>query len=212
MLLDDRNVINSDAKLVLGKVTKHPVGAMIKEERDYEMRFDNMQPNVWHDPKYKGGKWRAWYSAFTSCSKPKTTIPYCNNAPQTCGSRSNGSKASRGSGLLYAESDDGITWTKPNLGMTEWKGSKDNNLIELSGMTTQIYLDEDTTDPSQRYKIATGSNGGGAITTSVDGIQWNSTKDLAPETHARWDTPKNGTLMKHRLWPVTYVPALCKHG
>jgi len=28
---------------VLGKVTKSPLGALIKEERGYEMRFDNMQ-------------------------------------------------------------------------------------------------------------------------------------------------------------------------
>jgi len=43
LLLDDRNVIDSDAKFVLGKVTKSPLGALIKEEREYEMRFDNMQ-------------------------------------------------------------------------------------------------------------------------------------------------------------------------
>ena len=43
LLLDDRNVIDSDAQFVLGKVTKSPLGALIKEEREYEMRFDNMQ-------------------------------------------------------------------------------------------------------------------------------------------------------------------------
>lgn len=29
----------------------------------------------------------------------------------------------------YAESTDGITWTKPNLGLIEWQGSKDNNIV-----------------------------------------------------------------------------------
>ena len=29
----------------------------------------------------------------------------------------------------YAESEDGITWTKPNLGIIEYGGSKDNNLF-----------------------------------------------------------------------------------
>jgi hypothetical protein len=42
MLLDDRNVLSTDAEFVLGSVDKHPAGAMIKEERDWEMRFDNM--------------------------------------------------------------------------------------------------------------------------------------------------------------------------
>ena len=48
------------------------------------MRFDNMQPNVWYDPvPYPGRKkWRAWYSAFTGCSKPLHTVPFCNNQPQ----------------------------------------------------------------------------------------------------------------------------------
>jgi hypothetical protein len=190
MLLDDRNVISSTASMVLAKVEKHAAGAMIKEERDYEMRFDNMQPNVWYDSHMK--KWRAWYSAFTSCSKNKTEVPFCNNAPQKCGSKTNTSKnhGGRGTGLLYAESEDGITWTKPDLGITEWKGSKANNLIELEGMTTGIYLDE-TASVSERYKIVTGSNGKGAIAVSADGIRWNQTKDLEKQTYGRWDTPKN---------------------
>ena len=29
----------------------------------------------------------------------------------------------------YAESSDGIAWTKPNLGIVTYKGSKDNNIL-----------------------------------------------------------------------------------
>ena len=109
------------------------------------MRFDNMQPNVWYDPVEQPGrkKWRAWYSAFTSCSKDKSTVPFCNNQPQKCGT-DNTRGGSRGSGFLYAESDDGFEWTKPNLGMAEFpkgSGNKNNNLLENDGMTTGIYLD-----------------------------------------------------------------------
>jgi len=191
MLLDDRNVISSDAKLVLGTVEKHPAGAMIKQERDYEMRFDNMQPNVWYDQQLK--KWRAWYSAFTSCSKPMHEVPFCDNRPAQCGSFVNHSDnhASRGIGLLYAESDDGVAWVKPDLNMTDWKGSKANNLIELGGMTTGIYLDEAANSPSERYKVATGTNGKGGVVLSADGVHWGAVKDLEAETHGRWDTPKN---------------------
>jgi hypothetical protein len=202
MLLDSRNVHSTDAALVLGAVEKH--GALIKEERDYEMRFDNMQPSVWYDPQMS--KWRAWYSSFTNCSKAKDKVPMCNNAPQKCGSVSpttSYSQAGRGEGFLYAESDDGIEWTKPNLGMTNWKGSKDNNLIELDGMTTQIYLDE-SAPPSERYKVVTGSNGAGSIAVSADGITWKETKNLQP-THARWDTPKNLVWDADRRQWIIYV-------
>ena len=33
MLLDDRNIVSADAKLVLGAVVKHPANPMITEER-----------------------------------------------------------------------------------------------------------------------------------------------------------------------------------
>ena len=32
----------------------------------------------------------------------------------------------------YAESDDGIHWRKPNLGLNEFQGSKENNIVMLS--------------------------------------------------------------------------------
>mmetsp|Transcript_20985 Transcript_20985/g.47265 ORF Transcript_20985/g.47265 Transcript_20985/m.47265 type:complete len:93 (-) Transcript_20985:52-330(-) len=83
------------------------------------MRFDNMQANVWYDPQMS--KWRAWYSSFTTCSSPKEQVPLCNNAPQQCGTSSKTVKAGRGTGFLYAESDDGLSWTKPNLGLATWK-------------------------------------------------------------------------------------------
>ena len=35
----------------------------------------------------------------------------------------------------YAESDDGISWRKPDLGIHEYKGSKNNNII-LRGFVT----------------------------------------------------------------------------
>eukprot|EP01051_Picozoa_sp_SAG22_P002389 SAG22_NODE_104_length_20159_cov_5.877517_28_plen_984_part_00 len=64
LLLDDRNVIDAgSAKLVLGEVTKAASNPLLREEKPWEMRFDNMQPNVWFD----NSTWRAWYSSFSSC-------------------------------------------------------------------------------------------------------------------------------------------------
>ncbi len=31
--------------------------------------------------------------------------------------------------LRYAESDDGVNWRKPSLGLVEWQGSRDNNIL-----------------------------------------------------------------------------------
>lgn len=58
--------------------------------------------------------------------------------------------------VCYAESDDGITWSKPKLGQVEINGSKENNAILLPDAITQVpmvIIDEDEPDPARRYKM-----------------------------------------------------------
>ncbi|MDB6118454.1 MAG: hypothetical protein JWO08_2235, partial [Verrucomicrobiaceae bacterium] len=65
--------------------------------------------------------------------------------------------------MCYAESDDGVKWTKPDLGLVEFSGSKKNNicLIEsevyslsrVNDFLTVLHDPEDP-DPSRRYKCA----------------------------------------------------------
>ena len=52
----------------------------------------------------------------------------------------------------YAESDDGLTWHKPELGLVEVNGSRANNLVAAApGLTTcSVLLDEDA-PPERRY-------------------------------------------------------------
>ena len=65
--------------------------------------------------------------------------------------------------------------------------------VVAADTSSALGLFQETAPPAERYKISTGSNGAGAIAVSPDGIHgWlNATKNLAAETHARWDTPKN---------------------
>lgn len=65
--------------------------------------------------------------------------------------------------MCYAESEDGIHWTKPDLGLVDFNGSKQNNvcLIEsdlfslsrVNDFLTVIHEPEDP-DPARRYKAA----------------------------------------------------------
>ena len=41
----------------------------------------------------------------------------------------------------YAESDDGIKWRKPNLGLHEFQGSKNNNIVMLSRPVGALNVD-----------------------------------------------------------------------
>ena len=39
----------------------------------------------------------------------------------------------------YAESRDGITWTRPSLGIVEDEGSKDNSIVWIDSVTTHTH-------------------------------------------------------------------------
>jgi hypothetical protein len=43
--------------------------------------------------------------------------------------------------LAYAESTDGVTWTKPNLGIVDYHGSRDNNLVGVPSLDGAVFRD-----------------------------------------------------------------------
>ena len=56
----------------------------------------------------------------------------------------------------YAESADGIHWTKPDLGQVEFRGSRANNIVALGGQElygVSVIKDELDPDPDRRYKM-----------------------------------------------------------
>ena len=87
--------------------------------------------------------------------------------------------------ICYAESDDGISWVRPNLGIVEINGSKDNNvlmdlemLFEMGFKTfdnLSVFYDENPECPSDRkYKMLCMYCGNGALLSLVseDGIHF----------------------------------------
>ena len=91
--------------------------------------------------------------------------------------------------ISYAESADGIHWTKPSLGQKEVKGSRDNNALGLPGRQTygaSVIKDEEDPDRRRRYKMVynPAQDSGPVVdnygqpmstlrtATSPDGIQW----------------------------------------
>ena len=55
----------------------------------------------------------------------------------------------------YAVSDDGIHWEKPILGLVEFSGGKDNNLLP-SGVPYALHTYGNVSDPNQRFLIGLG--------------------------------------------------------
>lgn len=58
-------------------------------------------------------------------------------------------------GDSYMESKDGFNWTRPNLGLVEFEGSKNNNLLK-PGPNGTIFIDPHA-PPEERYKAVGGS-------------------------------------------------------
>ena len=75
--------------------------------------------------------------------------------------------------LCYAESDDGLTWTKPNLGIFDFDESPNNNIVwDLHGAS--VFLEDDPRDERERYKAIGFCRRYRNIflITSPDGIRW----------------------------------------
>ncbi len=77
----------------------------------------------------------------------------------------------------YAESQDGIHWEKPNLGIVEYEGSKDNNLVSLGdqGMDLTPFRDDNpNAADDEHYKGVVRPHAGKAMyaVVSPDGLRW----------------------------------------
>lgn len=67
-------------------------------------------------------------------------------------------RAYQGLRVAYAESDDGIHWTKPNLGLVEYRGNTNNNLVafdppEACTIHMIVLHEADEPDPTRRFKM-----------------------------------------------------------
>lgn len=77
--------------------------------------------------------------------------------------------------FAYAESLDGIHWTRPNLGLVEFDGSKENNIIWRGAGDGDFTVFKDGNPncaPDARYKAVGGQTSGLNGFKSPDGIHW----------------------------------------
>ena len=115
---------------------------------------------------YDEGRYRMWYYAVGVGDEPGTL---------------------REGPVCYAESEDGIRWVKPRLGLVDYGGSLENNAIVLPDPQiegVELIKEEDDPDPSRRYKMVyesiLPSRRYPTIRTaaSADGLHWT----VGPET------------------------------
>lgn len=152
--------------------------------RKWEVRYDNGYPNVMYDPKY--GKFRCYYTVFTHDEDSSKTPLNMRTSKLYSPSES------RITSLCYAESEDGVNWYKPNLGLVKFEGDTRNNIIMQYAHGTGVFLDEEEIDPRKRYKLVTKvfyskKNHYMAVSFSEDGIHFEKLREW-PKYNPRGDT------------------------
>ena len=122
-------------------------------------------------------------------------------------------KSGGGRWTAYAESEDGVHWTKPKLGIFEHNGSKDNNLIwQGPGANFAPFRDPNPDVPDdERYKGVVRKRDLFALA-SPDGIHWRLLQEEPILTEGPYDSP-NVSFWDHlRGEYVTYVRGIVGSG
>ena len=130
---------------------KHPANPLLKADQPWEGWRICIYGNVLYDETL--GKFRLWYT--TDVTKEFPNFSVC-----------------------YAESDDGIRWTKPLVGTIDSAlGSRQHNAVLNEALLPSVIKDDRDPDPARRYKMVAYIHkdkpaGGPQTFTSPDGLHW----------------------------------------
>ena len=150
--LDDFLIRKMDnLKRVIGKPLKHAANPVIVPEHPWEKRILEIYGTVLYDPAVS--RYRCWYLA----NEFKDGIPDNPEHPRTTEYYT-----------CYAESEDGIRWTKPFVGREPFGRHQQHNVIISGTHGFCVLPTPDDPDPARRYKGA----GGASYGYSPDGVVW----------------------------------------
>lgn len=118
----------------------------------------------------------------------------------------------------YAESRDGVTWTKPDLGLFEIDGTRENNVVLADAAPANHnfspFLDTSLrASAEERYKALGGTSESGLVAfVSPDGIRWRTLRDepvfrdsgwvFDSQNVAFWSESENCYLLYYRKSPA----------
>ena len=171
LLLDSRIIDSTtNANLALGRVQKHPSNPLFVADKPWEPRYDNMYPNVIFDEQEQ--LYKCWYCPFI-VDERTTKTPLAKRNP-TATNYMSAKPNKRDEAILYATSKDGVNWEKPELGLVEFDGNKQNNIVVRGPSGAGVYKDLREKNPERRYKAFYAAQVGymQLIRFSADGMIW----------------------------------------
>jgi len=184
LLVDDYLIESLDGEISLK--LNHPTAKEIVFTHDAPWEGSG---SGYHSIFKDGDKYRMYYKCYQLSVQEGELAP--SDARFTC----------------YAESDDGIHWTRPSLGLVEFpegSGDTNNNIVigrakkdwmgqaELDGAHSAVFKDANPNcPPDSRYKAVLRSSGedeGLLILKSPDGIHWSMLSERPVITDGRFDS------------------------
>ncbi|MDP6543961.1 MAG: hypothetical protein QGH60_08200 [Phycisphaerae bacterium] len=167
LLLDSRIIESTkNAKLTVGTVRKDKNNPLFIEDKPWEPSFNNAYLSIIYDEQDK--IYKCWYSIFIQCTEESWI-----DRPREKRAWSPWKwSPDRDFGVCYATSKDGICWTKPKLGVIDFKGSKKNNIVIRGTHGVGVMKDLHETDPKKRYKAILPGKKTTQVWFSPDGVKW----------------------------------------
>jgi hypothetical protein len=142
---------------------KHPANPVLRPGP--AGTFDSLRAHAYGEVMRENGKFRMWYTAWdaSGATEPVTALHR----------------------IGYAESPDGIRWTRPVLGQVEFNGSRKNNILDLDYQGGNAYMpmvvrDGREQSPDRRYKLVVEQSRGNTLHFSADGIRFSSAGTVNP--------------------------------
>ena len=177
---------------------------LFTQDMPWEIRIDNGYPNVIYDRREQ--IFHCYYTLFTEDKDTEGTTL------QERTQRNYRPRMDRVTSLAYARSKDGIHWEKPSLGLVDWRGSKENNLLFRYAHGTGVMLDERDKNAGRRFKMVTkvdipGHGAHMAVGFSEDGIHWGELipwPEYNPQADSHnfpfWNEEEQCYMLVSRIW------------
>ncbi|MFO7976169.1 MAG: hypothetical protein R6V12_16215 [Candidatus Hydrogenedentota bacterium] len=187
LFLDDRIIASStNVEQVMNPPYQPPEPVLIADA-PWE-RAENA--HIWNKAtvRKENGKIRLWYHLLTLREETLGTGP-----------------RAKGEYVAYAESEDGIHFTKPELGLHEFGGTTANNIVIPNCRGVAAWVDPHAPEEA-RYRTQTKGAGGRLVFHhSPDGIHWEQTQalnigDCDTQSIAFWDETLGRYVLYTRKW------------
>jgi hypothetical protein len=156
LVIDDAMIAMKEGVVRKTHACRKLPAPVLAPERPWEGLRIYTYGTVLHDA--EAGQYRMWYMTRNETPAEDPRLAYA-----------------RADLVLYATSRDGLAWTRPSLGLYEYGGSKENNIV-FGLHSPSVLLDRKDPDPQRRYKMLgygkSGGTSGYCAATSPDGFHW----------------------------------------